>query len=123
MFTVALGLHDEGVVTLAEVEAALRQPARPLFLGRKNCIPSGPILIGLIEAPSAREAVVAMPSPEGTEAQDIGSRIWYESGTGEDVDQVREVWDRREYRTGRFDRMRRVAEARVARPTAGSVDE
>ncbi|MEZ4471472.1 MAG: type I-E CRISPR-associated protein Cas5/CasD [bacterium] len=45
VYTVALALDpaDESP-TLAEVAAALRRPARPLFLGRKPCLPAGPVL-------------------------------------------------------------------------------
>ena len=32
--------------TLEEVAAALREPARPLFLGRKTCLPAGDLVVG-----------------------------------------------------------------------------
>ncbi|HNB69364.1 type I-E CRISPR-associated protein Cas5/CasD [Accumulibacter sp.] len=32
--------------TLEALESALRRPARPLFLGRKTCLPGAPILLG-----------------------------------------------------------------------------
>lgn len=63
--TVALSLEPaEEVPTLDDLAAALQEPARPLFLGRKTCLPSGPILVGVREAPSlvgalARSARVA----------------------------------------------------------------
>jgi CRISPR system Cascade subunit CasD len=44
--------------TLADVAAALTRPARPLFIGRKPCIPSRPIYSGeMVEAADALAAV------------------------------------------------------------------
>lgn len=50
---------EEDSPTLDELHAALDRPARPLFIGRKCCLPSSPIFGGWIEAPSAREALEA----------------------------------------------------------------
>lgn len=59
--TVALALDGEGDPTLGTVEAALRCPARPLFLGRKPCLPAAPILLGRRRAASLRAALAAEP--------------------------------------------------------------
>ncbi len=60
--TVALRLDpaDEapGLDTIA---AALDEPARPLFLGRKPCLPSHRILLGFREAESLYSALLAEP--------------------------------------------------------------
>lgn len=60
--TVALALapQDESP-KLEDLRAALQQPARALFLGRKCCLPSAPIYLGVIEATSLREALEAHP--------------------------------------------------------------
>jgi CRISPR system Cascade subunit CasD len=43
--TVAMRLDPpDGEPRLADVEAALKAPARPLFIGRKPCLPSRPVL-------------------------------------------------------------------------------
>ena len=48
--TVTLSLVPTGEApTLAALEAALRQPERPLFIGRKACPPSLPILDQVLE--------------------------------------------------------------------------
>lgn len=47
--------------TLDDVAAALDQPARPLFLGRKPCVPANPIKVAIIEAASVHEALAAYP--------------------------------------------------------------
>jgi CRISPR system Cascade subunit CasD len=59
--TVALALDGEGDPMLGTVEAALRHPARPLFLGRKPCLPAAPILLGRRQAASLRAALAAEP--------------------------------------------------------------
>lgn len=60
--TVAIGLTDEGVdLGLATIESALRTPARPLFLGRKTCMPAAPLLLGRREAAGLRAALAAEP--------------------------------------------------------------
>lgn len=48
---VALRLHhaDESP-TLDQLAVALDKPARPLFVGRKNCLPTGRLMAGWIEA-------------------------------------------------------------------------
>ena len=60
--TVALTLEPaEASPTLRQVSEALRAPARPIFLGRKCCIPSEPVWLGEAEAPSLRDAIEHTP--------------------------------------------------------------
>jgi CRISPR system Cascade subunit CasD len=72
--TVALRLEREDESpTLDELAAALRRPARPLFLGRKSCLPARPIFEGFAEAtdllgtfpPFAITTRVLLPDGEG----------------------------------------------------------
>ena len=42
--TVALTLLDTGSPSLDEVAAALHEPQRPLFIGRRCCLPATPLL-------------------------------------------------------------------------------
>lgn len=44
LLTCALTLAGEGSPSLDEVSQALQKPARPLFLGRKTCLPARPLL-------------------------------------------------------------------------------
>ncbi|MFN7183514.1 MAG: type I-E CRISPR-associated protein Cas5/CasD [Thermomonas haemolytica] len=66
--TVALALDGEGDPDLAVLEQALRFPARPLFIGRKPCLPAGPLLLGRRTADGVRAALAAEP------LADIGPR-------------------------------------------------
>ena len=57
--------HAEASPTMEELQAALERPARPLFIGRKCCLPSSPIFKGWVKAPSAREALETV-APAGS---------------------------------------------------------
>jgi CRISPR system Cascade subunit CasD len=64
---VALQLDPaEETPTLAELEAALDEPARPLFLGRKPCLPAGRIAAGIVDADGFLGAMASLPPPVGT---------------------------------------------------------
>lgn len=68
VLTIALALDGEGEPCLAALEQALRFPARPLFIGRKPCLPAGPLLLGRRKANGVRAALAAEP------LADIGPR-------------------------------------------------
>lgn len=59
--TVAMALDGDGEPTLNALEAALRTPARPLFIGRKPCLPATPLLIGRRSAVGVKAALAAEP--------------------------------------------------------------
>lgn len=62
--TVALRLLDsDEPPTLGDLARALDEPARPLFLGRKHCLPSGRLVVGLLDAPTVHDALLAAPLP------------------------------------------------------------
>jgi CRISPR system Cascade subunit CasD len=44
LMTLALGLEGSDMPDLATLHTAFREPARPLFLGRKTCLPARPLL-------------------------------------------------------------------------------
>lgn len=126
-FTVALALSGDQVavpggesVTLDSIEAALRRPARPLFLGRKGCPPATPLLgrSGACRAEGAApaDALLRVPLAAGDRTRLAGDRVrlWYDPADGEPEalstpHDVREVWDRRDFRSNRFGGSRRVA--------------
>jgi CRISPR system Cascade subunit CasD len=77
VYTLALSLapvHDSP--TLDEVEAALREPARPLFIGRKCCLPSVPLLLGRTSAETLLRALEAQPRAERADATGPLSAWW-----------------------------------------------
>jgi len=46
--------------TLEALEAALQSPSRPLFIGRKTCIPSSPVFNGDVHASTVLGALIAL---------------------------------------------------------------
>ncbi|MYD23388.1 MAG: type I-E CRISPR-associated protein Cas5/CasD [Holophagales bacterium] len=62
VITVALRLEPtEGEPSLDQVAKALDYPARPLFIGRKPCLPTAPLLVGRGRGESALDAVAKAP--------------------------------------------------------------
>lgn len=98
VFTIALSLREpDRTPTMRELVAALRHPARPLFLGRKPCLPSGPVFLELTEAEALVQVLGSAPLPAGNRADAGALTSWWppsEGGGGIDV----EVVDRRDWR-------------------------
>ncbi|MCB1407573.1 MAG: type I-E CRISPR-associated protein Cas5/CasD [Rhodobacteraceae bacterium] len=70
---------------LESLAAALDRPARPLFIGRKPCLPSAPLFAGWVEGADARAALAALglpgralwPQIDDTPGQDLADlRNW-----------------------------------------------
>lgn len=100
-FTVALHLEPAAEEpTVVTVETALRQPARPLFLGRKTCLPAVPLLLGRVNASSLREAIVQAPLARPSDEGDDGFAAWWphEEGASRPVQaRLRPVVDERDW--------------------------
>jgi CRISPR system Cascade subunit CasD len=80
--TVALRLEPAGgPPTLQDLSEALERPARPLFIGRKSCLPGVPIMSGFIEAATVLDAITAAPLPDGCGAG-LYTVVW-PAGEGE----------------------------------------
>ena len=107
--------------TLEALAAALDYPARPLFLGRKSCLPSTALLA---KEPTARwvagdtacDALRAVPRAVPGECRPL--RAWWPVGEGPseasgEVDRIVEVADLRNWRTGLHAGARRIVEGRL----------
>ncbi|MBS9478978.1 type I-E CRISPR-associated protein Cas5/CasD [Ancylobacter radicis] len=88
---------------LDALAAALDRPARPLFIGRKPCLPAAPLVAGWVEGVDVRAALAALG---------LGGRaLWpadEEGGTR------RDVADRRNWQTGLHGGASRVSEGEIA---------
>ena len=73
VFTVALSIKSSNMfsdLTLDEIESSLKEPFRPLFIGRKCCIPSSPIFLGRVAASSLLNALMMAPLSRRLKAKD-----------------------------------------------------
>lgn len=84
--------------TLNDLGAALDKPVRPLFVGRKNCLPTGRLVAGWIEAENILQALQnAPPMPQGA------VRAQWPDGEGrltDMLDRGLEVCDERNWTSG-----------------------
>ncbi|KAB0583219.1 type I-E CRISPR-associated protein Cas5/CasD [Ideonella dechloratans] len=114
---VALRLEPETEPpTLADLAAALDTPKRPLFLGRKGCLPATRISRGILEAADAVEALDQAPAiPDGEVPS--AAAVYFNVGAAEVMPQhrVHQTSDERRFsldvHAGRqqvFERVRKV---------------
>jgi len=91
---------------LDDLMAALDRPARPLFIGRKPCLPAAPIFAGWVDGADARAALGALGH--------AGRAIWPEAEGGA-LDGARRVQlaDLRNWRSGLHGGARIVVEGDV----------
>jgi CRISPR system Cascade subunit CasD len=99
---------------LDAIAAALDRPARPLFIGRKPCLPSCPLSVGTVNAPSAYEALGSIPAVDAP----CGPlrALWpeHEGPTeGHFVHRIVALPDLRNWKTGLHGGTRLVAEGTV----------
>ena len=62
--------------TLDGLAAALDEPARPLFIGRKPCLPSVRLYGGFVDAPDALAALLAVPLPDDADGRRTVRMQW-----------------------------------------------
>lgn len=98
--TALLALRLEPVAetpTLDEVAQALDKPQRPLFIGRKPCLPVSRIVAGWIEADSVLQALQSAPLP----AEKVDMRAQWPDGEGKlPGDRTVDVCDERNWTSG-----------------------
>ena len=88
--TVALRLEPEDESpTLDELADALQEPARPLFIGRKPCLPSAPLLVRIdCDASKTLDALLNSPLECEEREGDDRVRLLWSDGEGQGVDCV-----------------------------------
>lgn len=109
---VALRLRGEAEPGLDALAEALAKPARPLFIGRKPCLPAAPLLREKPPFVHAATAFDALRKVAGAAA-----RALWPLGEGPDagsvVDRIIDLPDIRNWRTGLHGGARKVVEGRV----------
>lgn len=98
--------------SLANVADALQRPARPLFLGRKPCLPAAPLFAGWIDAPDVLTALKdAAPL-----AANAGPRVLWPAGEGDLPGSRRvDLCDERNWTSGVHGGWRPVCEGNLQR--------
>ena len=118
--TVALGLEGEAPPSLDEVAAALREPARPLFIGRKNCLPAGPLLLDVLDADSLLTVLATVPRARGANHGPLPA-TWWDGDDGSAASgesRVVAVTDERDWRSSVHVGRRLMREGHVNPPEA-----
>ena len=100
----------EAQPTLDALRVALDRPARPLFIGRKSCLPTSPIFGGWLDAPTAREALEAAAPPNSVKR----FASWPAKEGTDGADHVTTVTDERNWTSGLHGGGREVCEGSVA---------
>ncbi len=115
--SIALRLEPvETSPTLDELRTALDWPARPLFIGRKSCLPSLPIFGGWAEGASAREALQAVAPESSPEL----FASWPATEGVSGSDRVTTVTDERNWATGLHGGARETCEGWVTPGRGGA---
>ena len=111
--TVVLRMSGDEFPSIEDIMNALRRPTRPLFIGRKPCLPSVPMISAepFVEATDSYCALAAVPGKALQRAS------WpYDNGPvdGDVVDRIFDLSDKRNWRTGLHGGSRRVVEGHVS---------
>ena len=102
--------NESDAPDLEAINAALTHPARPLYLGRKPCAPVGPILMGDIQAETARAALLALE----LDWQGEGKAIWPELDDLPSGARIIDWPDLRNWHTGLHAGTRQVVEGALS---------
>ena len=103
---VVLRLAGRESPMIDDVSTALDRPARPLFIGRKPCLPTSPLLAGRVEAANAYAALQSLGIP--------GHAIWPDEGDRPDGVLDHDLADLRNWHSGLHGGSRVVLEGRIA---------
>ena len=110
---VALALHPaDEAPTLEHVAAALDKPARPLFIGRKPCLPADRLVAGWHTAADLRSTLQAIVTEQTAAAPATAWRAQWPDGEGvQPGDRLLDICDERNWASGVHGGWRPVREA------------
>ena len=116
--TVALRLEpSEGELTLDDLAAKLQEPARPLFIGRKPCLPSAPLFAGFQAGETALAALLAHPLAAGDTGRPSVKTLWPDGEGSPEIEPNRTymITDQRNWVSGLHGGGRWVCEGAIDR--------
>jgi CRISPR system Cascade subunit CasD len=97
VYTVALALEDpDDTPAVGDLARAVQQPARPLFVGRKTCLPAAPLFVEKRQADSLRDALTETRLSERADTGSDTFSAWWPADPGDD--RARPVTDRRDWK-------------------------
>jgi CRISPR system Cascade subunit CasD len=99
-----------GAPDIEALAGALARPARPLFLGRKPCLPSRPILAGWVEGETAHAALIVALSDPGPA---MPARAQWPEGEGPAGSRRLDLADLRNWRSGLHGGARPIIEGQL----------
>ena len=124
--TVALRLEPEdGETTLDDLAAKLQEPARPLFIGRKPCLPSAPLFAGFQAGETALAALLAHPLAAGDAGRLSVRTLWPDGEGSPEIEPNRTymITDQRNWVSGLHGGGRWVCEGSIGRGKFGAATE
>lgn len=107
---------DDEFPSLADLATSLAHPARPLFIGRKPCLPSAPIFKGWIGAADIRSALTSLyelVSDELAFGDGPINAFWPAPEGDEGAYRTTHITDEKNWLTGLHGGVRRVCERRL----------
>lgn len=131
VYVVAVSLLPGDGPDLGALDRAVQRPARPLFLGRKCCLPSTPLRYGRVETDRLRDALVHPSVPRivrqglrrGDEAPAPRVRAWWPVDEGTEVGRTLAFTDDMDWVNQLHVGRRYVQEAFVEVPAARAAQE
>jgi len=99
VYLVAITLEpSEEKPTIEEIAERIQKPMRPLFIGRKSCLPAAPMFVSLVEAPGFEEALRSAKPIDERRRREL-ALCWRLAMTpdGEIPELIRPVCDRRDF--------------------------
>ncbi|WP_417723397.1 type I-E CRISPR-associated protein Cas5/CasD [Salipiger sp.] len=102
---VVLRLTGDYAPTIDDLAQALDRPARPLFIGRKHCLPAAPLLVGWTEGATAHDALLSLG---------LSGRGAWPVEVETDAALARDLADLRNWRSGLHGGSRHIVEGVIA---------
>ena len=118
--TIALTLVGDEAPSPDDVAAALQEPERPLFIGRKCCLPAAPILFDVIDAASLVAVLASLPRARRGDPGPLPASWWDGDDATESDGESRvvPVTDERDWRNRVHVGRRLMREGHVSPPEA-----
>ena len=76
LYTVALTLVGSSHPSPDDLATAVREPVRPLFIGRKCCLPAAPLLVDIVDAASLLGVLASTPRVKRADDGPLPASWW-----------------------------------------------